>query len=197
MRVSASCWLGIIVLALGAFSFPARADVTVFAAASLKEAMDAQARTFERGTGEHIVTVYGASHALARQIDAGAPADLFIAADIESMDYLADRRLVDSRIVLLRNRLVLIAPTSSTVELAIAPGFPLASALRNDRLAIGNSDSVPAGRYAKRALQSLGVWEGALPGRKMFVLRSRWWRAGRRRLASSTPPTHSPSDAFG
>ena len=119
MRISASYWLGITVLALGAFSFAARADVTVFAAASLKEALDAQAHTFERDTGEHVVTVYGASHALARQIDAGAPADLFIAADIESMDYLADRRLVERRIVLLRNRLVLIAPAGSTVDLAI------------------------------------------------------------------------------
>jgi len=147
------------VLSLGVLSFAARADVTVFAAASLKEALDAQARAFERDSGQRIVAVYGASHALARQIDAGAPADIFIAADVESMDYLADRRLVDSRVVLLHNRLVLIAPAGSTAELSIAPGFPLASALRNDRLAMGNPDSVPAGKYAKRALQSLGVWE--------------------------------------
>ena len=152
-------WLGTIVLALGAISFPARGDVTVFAAASLKEALDAQARAFERSTGERIVAVYGASYALARQIDSGAPADLFIAADVDSMNYLAERHLVDNRIVLLRNRLVLIAPAGSTAELVIAPGFPLASVLRNDRLAMGNPDSVPAGRYAKHALQSLGVWE--------------------------------------
>jgi len=137
------------------------ADVTVFAAASLKEALDAQVRIFQRDTRERIIVAYGSSTALARQIDAGAPADVFIAADVESMDYADGRGLVDrrSRIILLRNCLALIAPANSAVDLPIVPGFALAAALGDARLAMGNPDSVPAGKYAKRALQSLGVWE--------------------------------------
>jgi molybdate transport system substrate-binding protein len=154
------CWIAAFLF--GAAVYPVYADVTVFAAASLKEALDAQARNFQRDTGERVIVAYGASTALARQIEAGAPADVFIAADAESMDYIAQRGLVDrgSRVILLRNRLVLIAPASSAVELRIVPGFALAAAVDGGRLAMGNPDSVPAGKYAKRALQSLGVWAG-------------------------------------
>ena len=95
---------------------------------------------------------YAASSALARQIENGAPADLFISADLEWMDYLAERRLIRpaSRVNLLGNRLVLIAPTDRPVTLKIAPGFPLAAALGRERLALADPASVPAGKYAQR-----------------------------------------------
>src|SRR5712672_1579624 len=104
----------------------------------------------------------GASPALAKQIENGAPADLFISADLDWMDYAAARRLIvaDSRANLFGNRLVLIAPASSKASAQIAPNFPLAALLGNDRLAIADPDSVPAGKYAKAALESLGVWAG-------------------------------------
>jgi len=136
------------------------ADVTVFAAASLKEALDAQARQFEASTGHKVVVSYGASNALAKQIEAGAPADVFLSADLEWMDYLDQRRLLApaSRVNLLRNTLVLIAPATSRAALVIGPGFGLAAALGADKLAMANPDSVPAGKYGRAALEKLGVW---------------------------------------
>lgn len=138
------------------------ADVTVFAAASLKEAMDAQAHAFETATGDKVVVSYGASSALARQIEAGAPADVYISADVDWMDYLVQRKLIvpGTRVKLLRNSLVLIAPSSSRSTMRIAPGFALGAALGDDRLAMANPDSVPAGKYGKRALERLDVWNG-------------------------------------
>jgi molybdate transport system substrate-binding protein len=138
----------------------AAADVTVFAAASLKVALDEQARQFDAGTGNRTRIAYAGSNALARQIEAGAPADLFISADLDWMDYLEQRRLLrpGSRINLLTNALVLIAPAASKATLAVGPNFPLAAALNGGRLAMANPDSVPAGKYAKDALQKLGVW---------------------------------------
>lgn len=158
--------LVLVLLALAGLvaEFPApasAAQVTVFAAASLKEAMDAQARGFEGATGNSVIVAYGASGALAKQIIAGAPADLFICADLEWMDYLDQRGLVapGTRSNLLRNALVLIAPASSTTTLRIAPHFGLAAALGAEKLAMANPDGVPAGNYGKRALESLGVWD--------------------------------------
>jgi molybdate transport system substrate-binding protein len=97
---------------------------------------------------------------LARQIEAGTRADVFVSADEEWMDYLATRKLIDpkTRHDILMNRLVLIAPATSTMELKIAPHFALASALGKERLALGDPGSVPAGRYARAALTNLGVW---------------------------------------
>ena len=145
-----------------AFASPiaAAADVTVFAAASLKEALDEQARTFEASTGNKVVASYGGSNALAKQIEAGAPADLFISADLDWMDYVDQRHLLapNARFNLLRNTLVLIAPASSSSTLKIAPNFGLAAALGTEKLAMANPDSVPAGKYGKRALEALGVW---------------------------------------
>ena len=137
-------------------------NVTVFAAASLKEALDEEAGRFKADTGQHVIVVYGASSALAKQIEAGAPAALFISADLEWMDYLEQRSLLvpGSRAKLLGNSLVLIAPAKSSASLKIAPGFALAAALGAEKIAIANPDSVPAGKYAKEALQSLGVWSG-------------------------------------
>ena len=136
------------------------AALTVFAAASLKESLDEQARKFEGETGISIVVSYGASNALAKQIEAGAPADVFISADLEWMDYLDGRKLLapGSRANLLSNRLVLIAPASSKSTLKIGPNFCLAAALGTDKLAMANPDAVPAGKYGKQALETLGVW---------------------------------------
>ena len=136
------------------------ADVTVFAAASLKEAMDEQARNFTAATGNKTVVSYGASNALAKQIESGAPADLFISADLDWMDYLEQRRLLTPgfRHDLLRNTLVLVAPATSASTFKIGPGLGLASALGSGKLAMANPDSVPAGKYGKAALEKLGAW---------------------------------------
>jgi molybdate transport system substrate-binding protein len=146
--------------AAGVSPVAAAASVTVFAAASLKEALDEQVRQFETATGHKVTVSYGASNALAKQIEAAAPADLFISADLDWMDYVAQRNLLapGTRVNLLRNTLVLIAPASSKATLRIAPNFGLATALGADRLAMANPDSVPAGRYGKSALEELGVW---------------------------------------
>jgi len=136
------------------------ASVTVFAAASLKEALDEQARQFDARAGDKVVVSYAASSALAKQIEAGAPADVFISADLDWMDYLDQRRLLapNTRVTLLRNTLVLIAPAANSVDLKIGPQFGLAVALGGGRLAMANPDSVPAGKYGKSALEALGVW---------------------------------------
>jgi molybdate transport system substrate-binding protein len=135
--------------------------VTVFAAASLKDALDEIAREYQREPGVKVVASLAASSALARQIENGAPADVFISADREWMDYLAVRKLIDpaTRFDLLSNRLVLIAPKESRIEVELRPGFPLAQLLGGERLAIANPEYVPAGRYARAALQSLKVWD--------------------------------------
>lgn len=140
---------------------PASAQVTtVFAAASLKEALDDVVRQFERGGGGTVAVSYAASSALAKQIEAGAPADLFISADTDWADYLAARHLLapGSRINLLGNQLVLIAPAGAQTGLRISRGFRLAEALGDNRLAMANPDAVPAGKYGKAALDALGVW---------------------------------------
>jgi molybdate transport system substrate-binding protein len=151
----------VLALSLAAMSPPVvAADATVFAAASLKEALDEQARQFGAATGHKVVVAYGASGALAKQIEAAAPADLFISADLDWMDRIGQRRLLatGTRVDLLRNTLVLIAPAGSRASLRIAPGFGLAAALGADRLAMANPDSVPAGKYGRSALEKLGVW---------------------------------------
>lgn len=148
-------------LAGALLSCAARADtVTVFAAASLREALDAQARRFEVETGNTVVISYAGSNALARQIEAGAPANVFISADLDWMDELERRGLIapGSRTNLLANALVLIAPAQGATHLEIGPDFALAPALGKGKLAMANPDSVPAGKYGKAALQSLGVW---------------------------------------
>ena len=134
---------------------------TVFAAASLKNALDDVVKAHETRSGDKVVVSYAASSALARQIEAGAPADIFVSADTDWMDYVEKRNLIKqaSRQNLLRNRLVLIAPADSKVTLKIAPGFALASALGNERLAMADPNSVPAGKYGKASLEALGVWK--------------------------------------
>ena len=134
--------------------------LVVFAAASLKESLDAAVATYAAPDRPKIVVSYASSGALARQIENGAPADLFISADQAWMDYLGERKLIDqaTRRTLLTNRLVLVAPADRPLSLRIAPGFALAQALGDGRLAIGDPATVPAGRYAQAALESLGVW---------------------------------------
>jgi len=135
--------------------------VHVFAAASLHEAMNGVIDSYAAAGNGKVIGVYAGSSALARQIENGAPADLFVSADERWMDYVESRGLIDtaSRVDLLGNRLVLIAPRDAPLSLAIAPGFPLAKALGHGRLAIGDPTSVPAGIYAKAALVHLGVWD--------------------------------------
>jgi len=133
----------------------------VFAAASLKNALDDINEAWRRGTGKPTAISYAASSLLAKQIENGAPADLFISADSDWMDYLESRKLIkpQSRSDLLGNSIVLVAPTISTLELTIAPGFALAAALGGGRLAMADPAAVPAGRYGKAALDKLGVWD--------------------------------------
>lgn len=152
------------VLALGilVFSGVAAADtITVFAAASLKEALDENAKAYQTKVNGRVVVSYAASSALAKQIEAGAPADLFISADLDWMDYLEQRHLIKTgtRQNLLRNRLALVAPADNKVSVNIAQGFALAALLGNGRLAMANPDAVPAGTYGKAALEALGVWK--------------------------------------
>jgi molybdate transport system substrate-binding protein len=143
-----------------ATSSPAVADVLVFAAASLKNALDEAATVYQQQGGDKIVLSYAASSALAKQLEGGAPADIFISADLEWMDYVAQHGLIkpETRKRFLGNRLVLIAPQSSAIKIEIKPNFPLAALLKDGRLAMADPDSVPAGKYGKAALETLGVW---------------------------------------
>jgi molybdate transport system substrate-binding protein len=153
--------LAMLVTAL-AFAPPAvfAANVTIFAAASLKDALDAQAKAFEAATGSKVIVSYGASNALARQIEAGHLRTSSFPPTWTGWIIVAQRKLIaaETRFNLLHNTLVLIAPSSSPASLKIGPKFALAAALRSDKLAMANPDSVPAGKYAKSALDKLGVW---------------------------------------
>ncbi|TXR51184.1 molybdate ABC transporter substrate-binding protein [Phyllobacterium endophyticum] len=157
VAVLAALWVSATVPAGGA---QASEKVTVFAAASLKNALDGVTAVWEQETGHESVTSYAASSALAKQIEAGAPADIFISADMDWMDYLAGKNLIkpDSRKNLLGNRIVLIASRDRSDPVKIAKGFDLVTLLGGGRLAMGSVDSVPAGKYGKAALEFLGVW---------------------------------------
>ena len=135
-------------------------ELTVFAASSLTNVMEELSAAYTRATGVPVRLSFAASSALARQIESGARADVFFSADIEWMDYLQSRQLIgsSSRRDVVSNSLVLIAPADSKVRLKIAPNFPLAKTLGLGRLATGDPDSVPVGRYARAALTKLGVW---------------------------------------
>lgn len=137
------------------------APLTVFAAASLREVMDAQAAAFTRAGGPPVRVSYAASSAVARQIERGAPADLFISADVAWMDYVDQRGLIDRRTRrdLASNRLALIAPADSKISLSIRKGMDLRAVLGGGRLAMAGPD-IPAGRYGRAALTALGAWAG-------------------------------------
>ena len=159
-------WLG---LALATAMTPlsmARAQaggLVIFAAASLKNALDEIAAAWTKETGKTAPKIsYGASSALAKQMEQGAPADLFISADTDWMDYVDQKSLIkkDTRVNLLGNKIVLIAPKDSKVAIEIKPGFDLAKALGGGKPAMANVDAVPAGKYGKAALEKLGTWNG-------------------------------------
>ncbi len=137
----------------------------VFAAASLQSALNAIGQSWSRETGKRAVFSFAGSPTLARQLDQAAPADIFIAADQEWMDWAQARNLIrrESRTTLLGNRLVLIAAKDDAAPLKIGRGFPLAAAIGPSRLATGNPQSVPVGRYAKSALEYLGIWAEVEP----------------------------------
>jgi molybdate transport system substrate-binding protein len=140
--------------------------ITVFAAASLKNALDDTNADFTKATGIKVVGSYEASSALARQIEQGAPADVFISADLRWMDYVAERKLIDpaTRVNLLGNKLVLIAPVDSRVgQVSIGEGFDIAKLAGDGRIAVADVKAVPAGVYAKAALEKLGAWTAAEP----------------------------------
>jgi molybdate transport system substrate-binding protein len=136
------------------------AEIVVFAAASLKEALDEAVNKYNAQTSDTAKISYAASSTLAKQIESGAPADLFISADLDWMDYLQTRNLIQAatRKNWLGNTLVIIAPADADVKLDIKPGFDLAGALKGEHLSMADPDSVPAGKYGKAALQKLGVW---------------------------------------
>ena len=139
---------------------PVQPALVVFAAASLTDALQEVGDAFTRETSIPVKFSFAASSALARQIENGAPADVFFSADLDWMTYLQTRHLLQeaTRHDVLGNRLVLIAPADAVVALKIEPHFALAAALGNRRLATGDPESVPVGRYAQEALTRLGVW---------------------------------------
>lgn len=140
--------------------------LTVFAAASMKNALDDVDAAFTKTTGVKVTASYAASSALAKQIEQGAPADVFISADLKWMDYLAEKQLIkpDTRYNLVGNKLVLIAPKDSKLDgVKIEQGFDLAKLAGDGRIAVADVKAVPAGLYAKAALEKLGAWKTAEP----------------------------------
>jgi molybdate transport system substrate-binding protein len=161
--VSALCLFFAILL----YAAPAAAeDVTVFAAASLTNALGDIAQAYEQQVKNKVSLSFASSSTLAKQIENGAPADVFLSADLEWMNYLEKRNLLapGSRFDLLGNRLVLIAPKDSDLAVALAPGVDLLPVLKGGLLATGDPDHVPVGKYAKVALEKLGAWD-AVAGR--------------------------------
>ncbi|SDR00161.1 molybdate transport system substrate-binding protein [Pseudoxanthomonas sp. CF385] len=136
--------------------------LTVFAAASLKESLDEAAAAYQKQTGVPVRVSYAASSALARQIEQGAPADVFFSADLEWMDYLQQRDKLDvaTRRSLLGNQLVLVAPKASKARVDLKRPATFLAALGDGRLAVGQTQTVPAGKYAKASLESLSLWNG-------------------------------------
>jgi molybdate transport system substrate-binding protein len=162
--LSASLAAGL--LLAGALS-PAPAQektLIIFAAASMKNALDDISAGFTKQTGIKTVASYAASSALAKQIEAGAPADVFASADLEWMDYVDGKKLIkdNTRVNLLGNRLVLIAPKDSKIgNVTIGQGFDLAKLAGNEKITTGDVRAVPVGKYAKAALERLGAWKAA------------------------------------
>lgn len=162
IRWFARALLAPVLIAFGAVAaHAAPAGPLVLAAASLQESMNAAADAWAAAHHPRPVLSFAASSALARQIAAGASADLFVSADEEWMDVLArEGRIVpETRADLARGALVLVAPAASAVRLDLRPGVALARALGEGRLAMADPDAVPAGRYGREALQHLGVWD--------------------------------------
>jgi molybdate transport system substrate-binding protein len=147
-------------LLAGTVSASAADKITVFAASSLKNVLDAVNTSWKAVAGKEATISYAASSALAKQVEGGAPADVFISADLNWMKYLTDKNLVTpgTEVKLLGNEIVLVVPKDSKVETKIEKDFKLADIIGDSKLAMGNVDSVPAGKYGKAALEWLGVW---------------------------------------
>ena len=162
------------------------AEITVFAAASLKNALDQIAADWQAETGNTVVIAYDGSAKLAKQIEQGAPADLFISASEQWMDVLADGGLIraDSRKDILGNRLILIAAGQAARPVDIVPGFDLKRLLGDGKLSMGAVDSVPAGQYGKEALEHLGIW----PSVQANVVQSENVRAALALVAAGEAP---------
>jgi molybdate transport system substrate-binding protein len=162
-RRALNCSLAALVLVFmpGRAGSQTAAPLTVFAAASLTDSLKAAAAAYKSKTGIDVILSFGASSTLARQIEQGARADLFLSADAKWMDYLQKKGLIAnaSRKDLLGNRLVLIAGPGAKPAPKIAPHFNLAGALEDRLLALADPASVPAGKYAREALTTLGVWD--------------------------------------
>lgn len=161
------CLLALIVFGGGLRAAERTEPLSVFAAASLKESLDEAAAAYQKTSGQAVRISYAASSALARQIEQGAPADVFLSADLEWMDYLQQRKLIDpaTRLNLWGNTLVLVAPASGNVApVPLRPGVDLLPRLgKKGRIALGMTASVPAGKYAKASFTSLGVWKSLEP----------------------------------
>ena len=158
--------LALLLAALAPHGAVAQQSITVFAAASLKNALDEVDAAFGSATGVKVTASYEASSSLARQIEAGAPADVFVSADLRWMDYVAERRHIrpETRVNLLGNTLVLIAPKEAKLDhVAIGPGFDIARLAGGGRIAVADVRAVPAGLYARAALEALGAWAAAEP----------------------------------
>jgi molybdate transport system substrate-binding protein len=153
----------------GSATSPALAQdksLTVFAAASMKNALDDIDAAYTAKTGVKIVVSYAASSALAKQIEQGAPADIFASADTDWMDYAASKKNINepTRMNLLGNTIVLIAPKDSKIDnVTIGPGFDLSKLAGDGKIATGDVKAVPVGKYAKAALEKLGAWSAAEP----------------------------------
>jgi molybdate transport system substrate-binding protein len=168
-RRSSAVFLALLALMAGAAIGLRSADaqeksLTVFAAASMKNALDDVAAAYTRKTGVTLKVSYAASSALMKQIEQGAPADVFVSADLDWMDYGSQKKVIkdDTRVNLLGNKIVLIAPKDSKIEsVKIGPGFDLAKLAGDGRITTGDVKAVPVGKYAKAALEKLGAWAAA------------------------------------
>jgi molybdate transport system substrate-binding protein len=158
-----------LVILCGSALSPALAQdksLTVFAAASMKNALDDIDTAFTAKTGVKVAASYAASSTLARQIEQGAPADIFLSADIDWMDYATSKKTINesTRVNLLGNSIVLIAPKDSKIDnVTIGQGFDLAKLAGDGKIATGDVKAVPVGKYAKAALEKLGAWQAAEP----------------------------------
>ena len=157
MQRIAAAIITLCLLAAPAFA----ADLVVFAAASLKDALDDANAAYAKQGGGKVIVSYAASPTLAKQIEQGAPADLFISADEDWMNYVQGKSAIrpETRADFLANSIVLVAPADSAQTVAIEPNFPLARLLGEGKLAMADTSAVPAGKYGKAALERLGVWD--------------------------------------
>jgi molybdate transport system substrate-binding protein len=169
--ISSAVFLSLLALLAGAAVGLRTADaqektLTVFAAASMKNALDDVDAAYTKKTGVNLKVSYAASSALMKQIEQGAPADVFISADLDWMDYGSQKKVTkdDTRVNLLGNKIVLIAPKDSKINnVTIGPGFDLAKLAGDGRVTTGDVKAVPVGKYAKAALEKLGAWAAAEP----------------------------------